>query len=181
MDTEGHGIPLAVALTGGNRNNVTQLIPLAQAFPPVRGRRWRPRQRPVALHADRGYDHDRCRKQVQAPGVIPSSPPRHRPRLRSERPPMGRRSELRTAALVPSATHPMGDPRRRPRSAPLAWPAVVARLDRLAQGVHATGGSALRMMHLRHITNTSGWALLWCSRLAHSQQLRRPLCGSPQL
>ncbi|MFJ5530937.1 IS5 family transposase [Streptomyces sp. NPDC093261] len=69
--TEGHGIPLAVSLTGGNRNDVTQLIPLIQAVPPVRGRRGRPRQRPVALYADRGYDHDKYRKQVQALGITP--------------------------------------------------------------------------------------------------------------
>ena len=42
MITEGHGIPLAVSLTGGNRNDVTQLMPLVQAIPPVRGRRGRP-------------------------------------------------------------------------------------------------------------------------------------------
>jgi hypothetical protein len=29
--TEAHGIPLAVSLTGGNRNDVTQLIPLIDA------------------------------------------------------------------------------------------------------------------------------------------------------
>ncbi|MGW3027474.1 IS5 family transposase [Streptomyces sp. NPDC001221] len=69
--TEGHGIPLAVSLTGGNRNDVTQLIPLIQAVPPVRGRRGRPRRRPVALYADRGYDHDKYRKQVQALGITP--------------------------------------------------------------------------------------------------------------
>ncbi|MCX4461140.1 IS5 family transposase (plasmid) [Streptomyces sp. NBC_01340] len=69
--TEGHGIPLAVSLTGGNRNDVTQLIPLIQAVPPVRGRRGRPRQRPVALYADRGYDHDKYRKQVRALGITP--------------------------------------------------------------------------------------------------------------
>ncbi|MET8953269.1 IS5 family transposase [Streptomyces sp. NPDC004533] len=69
--TEGHGIPLAVSLTGGNRNDVTQLVPLIQAVPPVRGRRGRPRQRPVALYADRGYDHDKYRKQVQALGITP--------------------------------------------------------------------------------------------------------------
>ncbi|MFJ3309716.1 IS5 family transposase [Streptomyces sp. NPDC086549] len=67
--TEGHGIPLAVSLTGGNRNDVTQLVPLVQAVPPVRGRRGRPRQRPVALYADRGYDHDKYRKQVRALGI----------------------------------------------------------------------------------------------------------------
>ncbi|MFL4907588.1 IS5 family transposase [Streptomyces sp. MMS24-I2-30] len=69
--TEGHGIPLAVSLTGGNRNDVTQLVPLVQAVPPVRGRRGRPRQRPVTLYADRGYDHDKYRKQVRALGINP--------------------------------------------------------------------------------------------------------------
>ncbi|MFF3907850.1 IS5 family transposase [Streptomyces sp. NPDC001848] len=69
--TEGHGIPLAVSLTGGNRNDVTRLVPLIQAVPPVRGRRGRPRQRPVRLYADRGYDHDTYRKQVQALGITP--------------------------------------------------------------------------------------------------------------
>ena len=36
------GIPLAATLSGGNRNDVTQLIPLLQAVPPVRGKRGRP-------------------------------------------------------------------------------------------------------------------------------------------
>ena len=52
--TEGHGIRLAVSLTGGNRNDVTQLMPLIKAIPPVRGRRGRPRKRPEAVYADRG-------------------------------------------------------------------------------------------------------------------------------
>jgi hypothetical protein len=54
--TEAHGIPLAVSLTGGNRNDITQLIPQIEAIPPVRGRRGRPRRRPANLYADRGYD-----------------------------------------------------------------------------------------------------------------------------
>ena len=37
---EAHGIPLAAITTGGNRNDVTQLIPLIQAVPPIRGKRW---------------------------------------------------------------------------------------------------------------------------------------------
>ncbi|MEU5095047.1 IS5 family transposase [Streptomyces sp. NPDC020996] len=69
--TEAHGIPLAVSLTGGNRNDVTQLMPLIQAVPPVRGRRGRPRRRPDKLYADRGYDHDKRRKQVRAVGITP--------------------------------------------------------------------------------------------------------------
>ena len=65
MITEGHGIPLAVSLTGGHRNDVTQLMPLIAAVPPVRGRRGRPRRRPDAVYADRGYDHDKYRRQVR--------------------------------------------------------------------------------------------------------------------
>jgi hypothetical protein len=32
------GIPLAIALTGGNRNDVTQLLPLIEDVGPVRGK-----------------------------------------------------------------------------------------------------------------------------------------------
>ena len=38
MIGEAHGIPLAVSLTGGHRNDLTQLRPLIAAIPPVRGR-----------------------------------------------------------------------------------------------------------------------------------------------
>ncbi len=58
------GIPLAVALTGGNRNDVTQLIPLLDDLHarPVSGKVGRPRQKPDLLLADRGYDHDKYRR-----------------------------------------------------------------------------------------------------------------------
>jgi hypothetical protein len=55
---DGHGIPLAVRLTGGNRNDVTQLIPLLDAVPPVRGKPGRPRRKPDCVLGDRGDDHD---------------------------------------------------------------------------------------------------------------------------
>ncbi|BCK66657.1 hypothetical protein Srufu_006100 [Streptomyces libani subsp. rufus] len=62
--------PLAVLLTGGNRNDVTQLLPLLDAIPPVRGRVGRPRRKPDSLFADRGYDHDMYRDQVRARGIV---------------------------------------------------------------------------------------------------------------
>ncbi|CAM5734778.1 hypothetical protein SALBM311S_01148 [Streptomyces alboniger] len=55
---DAHGIPLAAITTGGNRNDVTQLIPLIQAVPPIRGKRGQPLRRPKHLYADRGYDHE---------------------------------------------------------------------------------------------------------------------------
>ncbi|MFF6984604.1 IS5 family transposase [Streptomyces sp. NPDC008343] len=70
--TDGHGTPLAVLLTGGNRNDVTQLMPLLDAIPPVRGRVGRPRRKPDSLFADRGYDHDIYRDQVRERGIVPA-------------------------------------------------------------------------------------------------------------
>lgn len=69
--TDAGGIPLAVTLTGGNRNDVTQLIPLLQAVPPVRGKRGRPRRRPDVVLGDCGYDHDKYRRLVRALDVKP--------------------------------------------------------------------------------------------------------------
>ncbi|TXS47008.1 IS5 family transposase [Streptomyces sp. t39] len=69
--TDGHGTPLAVILTGGNRNDVTQLLPLLDAVPPVRGRPGRPRRKPQSVFADRGYDHDIYRDQVRARRILP--------------------------------------------------------------------------------------------------------------
>jgi hypothetical protein len=44
---------LQASLTGGDRNDVTQLMPLIQDIPPVRGRRGRPRRLPDTVYADR--------------------------------------------------------------------------------------------------------------------------------
>jgi transposase len=63
------GLPLAWTLTGGNRNDVTQLIPLVDAVPAVRGRVGRPRKRPERLTADRGYDHDNHRRRLRQRGI----------------------------------------------------------------------------------------------------------------
>lgn len=58
-------------MTGGNRNDVTKLLPLPDAIPPVRGRVGHPRRKPDSLFADPGYDHDIYRDQVCARGIVP--------------------------------------------------------------------------------------------------------------
>ena len=63
------GIPLAWTVTGGNRHDVTQLIPLVERIPPVRGKVGRPRRRPECVLADRGYDHDKYRRQLHGRGI----------------------------------------------------------------------------------------------------------------
>ncbi|WP_425286481.1 IS5 family transposase [Actinopolyspora xinjiangensis] len=68
---DGGGIPLAVILTGGNRHDSTQLLPLVEAIPPVRGRRGRPRRKPDMLVAHRGYDDEPYREQLRQRGITP--------------------------------------------------------------------------------------------------------------
>ncbi len=69
--TDRRGIPLAIALTGGNRHDVTQL--LLDLIPPIRGLRGRLRRRPRRLFADRGYDYDydKYRRTLRCRGITP--------------------------------------------------------------------------------------------------------------
>lgn len=69
--TDSGGIPLAITLTGGNRNDVTQLLPLVDGVGPVRGKPGRPRRRAERVLADRGYDHDKYRRELWKRGVKP--------------------------------------------------------------------------------------------------------------
>ena len=86
--TDGTGVPLGISLTGGHRNDVTQLLPLVDGVAPVRGKRGRPRQRADRVLADRGYDFDKYRRQLWQRGVKPVIARRgveHGSRLGSER------------------------------------------------------------------------------------------------
>ena len=65
------GTPPAVSVPGGNRHDVTQLIPLLDAIPRMRGLRGRPRNRPRRLYADRGYDYDKYRRLLWKRGIKP--------------------------------------------------------------------------------------------------------------
>lgn len=66
-----HGTPLAVTVAGGNRHDVTRLLHLLDAVPPVRGLRGRPRRRPRRLYADQGYDFDKYRRLLHRRGIKP--------------------------------------------------------------------------------------------------------------
>ena len=76
---DGSGLPLAWSITGGNRNDVTQLIPLVDKVPPVRGKVGRPRRRPDRVTADRGYDHDKYRRLLRERGIKPEIARRQTP------------------------------------------------------------------------------------------------------
>jgi transposase len=75
---EAHGIPLDTITTGGNRNDVTSLIPLIEAAPPIRGKRGQPLHRPKHLStttrptAIRSAD---SRSPRTSPGAAPNTTP----------------------------------------------------------------------------------------------------------
>ncbi|MGI4802906.1 MAG: IS5 family transposase [Janthinobacterium lividum] len=63
---------LGVTLSGANRHNSMMLAATLDAIPGVRRKgRGRPRRRPDRLHADKGYDHRRCRAECHARGIKP--------------------------------------------------------------------------------------------------------------
>jgi transposase len=69
--SDAQGIPLASRLTGANRPDVTQLLPLVDAIPPVRGKPGRPRRRPERVQGDRGYDCQPHRRELRGRHIEP--------------------------------------------------------------------------------------------------------------
>jgi IS5 family transposase len=68
---DGGGIPLASILTAANRHDVTQLLPLVEAIPPVAGKPGAPLKKPQLLVADRGYDSDPHRQHLRDQNIAP--------------------------------------------------------------------------------------------------------------
>lgn len=68
---DGRGIPLAIQLTGANRNDSQQAIALVDAIPTLQGHRGRPRHRPDCVLGDRGYDAEGIRQGLRERGIVP--------------------------------------------------------------------------------------------------------------
>jgi transposase len=62
---------VASTLTGANRHDVTQLLPLVDAAPPVAGKPGRPRRRFRAIQGDRAYHSDPHRRELRRRGSRP--------------------------------------------------------------------------------------------------------------
>ena len=68
---DGWGVPLAVRLTGANRNDSQEALAFVDAIPPLHGELWRPRQRPNYVLGDRGYDATAIRRGLRARHIAP--------------------------------------------------------------------------------------------------------------
>lgn len=60
---------MAAIVTGANRHDVTQLLPLIEAIPPIRGKVGAPIFKPGQVMGDRGYDSDPHREKLRAQGI----------------------------------------------------------------------------------------------------------------
>src|SRR5947208_7938907 len=66
--TDGNGLPLAVELTAGQRQEGTQFERVMNAVR-IPNRRGRPRCRPVKLAGDKGYSYGRIRAWLRRHGI----------------------------------------------------------------------------------------------------------------
>ena len=67
--TDAQGIPLSLILTGANRHDVTQLLPLVRAIPAVAGLRGAPKRKPGLIQADRAYQSEPLRRELAEHGI----------------------------------------------------------------------------------------------------------------
>ena len=68
---DGQGVPLAIQLTGANRNDSQQALALIDAVPPLQGKCGRPRSRPDCVLGDHGYDAEAIRQGLRARHIVP--------------------------------------------------------------------------------------------------------------
>lgn len=74
--TDGHGIPLAVTITGSNVPDVKEMLHAVDSIPNVRGKVGHPRKRPKQMYADRAYDSEPHRQELRLRGIRPHIPHR---------------------------------------------------------------------------------------------------------
>jgi transposase len=67
-----NGLPLAPPrLTPANQHDSVPRPEILASIQPIRQRRGRRRRRPAKLHADKAYDHRRCRAACRVRGIVP--------------------------------------------------------------------------------------------------------------
>ena len=77
--TDAEGVPLEVHLTGANRHDSTELLPLIDDIPAVAGKPGRPKKRPKEVYADRAYDSEPHRQELRKRSIKPHLARRNTP------------------------------------------------------------------------------------------------------
>ena len=71
LAVDADGTPLAAEVTAANVNDVTRLIPLVDAIPPVKGKRGAPLRKPEEVMGDRAYHDEQWRAVLRGRGIAP--------------------------------------------------------------------------------------------------------------
>jgi IS5 family transposase len=64
-------LPISVVLSAANANDATMFEAVLDDIPPIRMPTGRQRRRPTKVHADKAYDHRRCRAYLRRRGIAP--------------------------------------------------------------------------------------------------------------
>jgi transposase len=140
--SDGNGLPLAVAVTPGQRQESTQFERVLDQVR-IPGRRGRPRCRPLRLAGDKGYSYPRIRRWLRRHGIKDVIP-----RRKDQRPDDGRvrfdREAYRGRAVVEQCVGWLKESR-----------AVGTRYDKLAINYLATVKLAMIQRYLRLLTPVS--------------------------
>jgi transposase len=65
------GLPISIGLSAANANDSTMFEAVLDDIPPIRMPSGRRRRRPAKVHADKAYDHRRCRRYLPRRGIRP--------------------------------------------------------------------------------------------------------------
>jgi transposase len=65
------GLPISVLVSGANANDATMFEAVVDDILPIRMPSGRRRRRPGTVHADKAYDHRRCRAYLRRRGIRP--------------------------------------------------------------------------------------------------------------
>jgi Transposase DDE domain len=114
------GVPLAVRLTGANRNDSQEALALVDAIPPLQAERGRPRRRPVCVLGDRGYDAAAIRHGLRSRHILPARDAPYQERQRLGPVALGCRADVCVAESISSLACPLRETVRHPSSIPLA-------------------------------------------------------------
>jgi IS5 family transposase len=64
-------LPLSLIVSAANANDATMLAAVLDDIPAIRMPTGRRRRRPTKVHADKAYDHGRCRAELRRRGITP--------------------------------------------------------------------------------------------------------------
>jgi transposase len=71
LASDAGGLPLSVVISAANANDATMFEAVLDDIPPILMPTGRRRHRPGKVHADKAYDHRRCRAYLRRRGIRP--------------------------------------------------------------------------------------------------------------